>query len=144
MASLAHLSKDLPTFEIAEIQAMAFLQINSLLVTFFCMVAVQCFAALFIWAPIPVELLFILNDFAQDKSEKWRRWNKWITVHFTPRSVEEINEHTPLAQNAEHGPLATPDRIEDDHELLLVAVPSQNTAAEDTATSSGRSAVLPS
>ncbi|KAL2842473.1 hypothetical protein BJX68DRAFT_257761 [Aspergillus pseudodeflectus] len=269
MAFLAHLSKDLPTFEIEEIQAMAFLQINSLLVTFFCMVVVQplsrwaprvflylvvfavtiaalsdsqlssdsrenwrlasdaCahtsrdydvinplpypswtmvifavagtlmaggvltvvtylwvvmiglsvagmvfgrtmmwrqrkhlravigsqfkddnwnfgqFAALFIWAPIPVELLFIVNDSAQEKFEKWHRWNEWVRERFTPRSIEQINEHTPLPQSRENNNTATPDRIEDDRELLLVAVPSQNTGQEDTATSSGRSAVLP-
>ncbi|KAJ0415585.1 hypothetical protein BJY00DRAFT_326831 [Aspergillus carlsbadensis] len=285
MASLAHLSKDLPTFEIAEIQAMAFLQSNSLLVTFFCMVVAQplsrwaarvflylvvfavtivalsdsqlssdsrenwrlasdaCahtsrdydvinpvpysswavvsfaaagtlvfwlqslkrryrkpkrshmagvltvvtylwvlmiglsvagmvfgltmmwrqrehlravvmrgqfkddhwnfgqFAALFIWAPIPVELLFILNDFAQDRFEKWHRWNEWVREHFTPRSIEQTNDHTPLSQSREDN-TATPDRIGDDRELLLVAVPSQNAAVGDTATSSSRSAVL--
>ncbi|KAL2788736.1 hypothetical protein BJX66DRAFT_352554 [Aspergillus keveii] len=197
MASLAHLSKDLPTFEIAEIQAMAFLQINSLLVTFFCMVVVKSlsrwaarvFLYLVVFAitiaalsdsqlssdsrenwrlasdacahssrdydvinPVPYpswtvvifavagtlvfwlqslkrryrkpkrlhmargvltvvtylwvlmiglsiagmifgltmmwrqrKHLFVSLDFAQDKSERWRRWNKWITVHFTPR-----------------------------------------------------------
>jgi uncharacterized SAM-binding protein YcdF (DUF218 family) len=41
LASLAHLSQNLSTFEIAEMQAMAFLQVNSILVTFFCLVVAQ-------------------------------------------------------------------------------------------------------
>jgi hypothetical protein len=53
-----------------------------------------------------------------------------------------MNEHTPLPQNAGSTNPTTPERIDDDHELLLVAVPSQNTGQNDTATSSGRSAVL--
>jgi hypothetical protein len=35
LASLAHLSQNPSTFEVAEMQAMALLQINSILVTFF-------------------------------------------------------------------------------------------------------------
>ncbi|KAL2855700.1 hypothetical protein BJX68DRAFT_231063 [Aspergillus pseudodeflectus] len=41
LATLANLSQNPPTFEIAEMQAMAFLQVNSILVTFFCMVIAQ-------------------------------------------------------------------------------------------------------
>jgi hypothetical protein len=41
LASLANLSQNPSTFEVAEMQAMAFLQINSILVTFFCLVVVQ-------------------------------------------------------------------------------------------------------
>ncbi|KAJ0421423.1 hypothetical protein BJY00DRAFT_282246 [Aspergillus carlsbadensis] len=41
LATLANLSQNPPTFEIAEMQAMAFLQVNSILVTFFCMVVAQ-------------------------------------------------------------------------------------------------------
>lgn len=41
LASLANLSQNPSTFEVAEMQAMAFLQINSILVTFFCLVMVQ-------------------------------------------------------------------------------------------------------
>jgi hypothetical protein len=41
LATLVHLSQNPPTFEIAEMQAMAFLQVNSILVTFFCLVVAQ-------------------------------------------------------------------------------------------------------
>ncbi len=41
IATLAHLSQNPSTFEIAEMQAMAFLQVNSILVTFFCLVVTQ-------------------------------------------------------------------------------------------------------
>jgi hypothetical protein len=41
IATLANLSQNPSTFEIAEMQAMAFLQVNSILVTFFCMVVAQ-------------------------------------------------------------------------------------------------------
>lgn len=41
LATLAHLSQNPSTFEIAEMQAMAFLQVNSILVTFFCLVVAQ-------------------------------------------------------------------------------------------------------
>jgi hypothetical protein len=41
LATLANLSQNPSTFEIAEMQAMAFLQVNSILVTFFCLVVAQ-------------------------------------------------------------------------------------------------------
>lgn len=41
IATLANLSQNPSTFEIAEMQAMAFLQVNSILVTFFCLVVAQ-------------------------------------------------------------------------------------------------------
>ncbi|KAL2847778.1 hypothetical protein BJY01DRAFT_246679 [Aspergillus pseudoustus] len=41
LATLAHLAQNPSTFEVAEMQAMAFLQVNSILVTFFCMVVAQ-------------------------------------------------------------------------------------------------------
>jgi hypothetical protein len=41
LATLANLSQSPSTFEIAEMQAMAFLQVNSILVTFFCLVVAQ-------------------------------------------------------------------------------------------------------
>jgi hypothetical protein len=41
IATLANLSQNPSTFEVAEMQAMAFLQVNSILVTFFCMVVAQ-------------------------------------------------------------------------------------------------------
>ncbi|KAJ5963199.1 uncharacterized protein N7479_003075 [Penicillium vulpinum] len=46
-------------------------------------------AALTIWAPIPVELLYILNDLAQRKSERWNRLNQTISVFFSPKSLQE-------------------------------------------------------
>ncbi|KAL4976257.1 hypothetical protein BDW66DRAFT_159816 [Aspergillus desertorum] len=44
-------------------------------------------AALTIWAPIPVELLYILNDWAQRWSSRWRRWNQSISVFFSPKAL---------------------------------------------------------
>lgn len=41
LATLANLLQNPSTFEIAEMQAMAFLQVNSILVTFFCLVVAQ-------------------------------------------------------------------------------------------------------
>jgi hypothetical protein len=41
LATLIHLSQNPSTFEIAEMQAMTFLQVNSILVTFFCLVGAQ-------------------------------------------------------------------------------------------------------
>ncbi|EAW25583.1 uncharacterized protein NFIA_044020 [Aspergillus fischeri NRRL 181] len=41
LATIANLSQNPPTFEIAEMQALAFLQVNSILVTFFCLVIAQ-------------------------------------------------------------------------------------------------------
>jgi hypothetical protein len=41
LATLAHISQNPSTFEIAEMQAMAFLQVNSILITFFCLVVAQ-------------------------------------------------------------------------------------------------------
>ncbi|KAF9888540.1 hypothetical protein FE257_008647 [Aspergillus nanangensis] len=41
LATLTHLSQNPSTFEIAEMQAMAFLQVNSILLTFFCLVVAQ-------------------------------------------------------------------------------------------------------
>jgi hypothetical protein len=78
MASLAHLSKDLPTFEIAEIQAMAFLQINSLLVTFFCMVVVKLLsrwaARVFLYLVVFAITIAALSDsqLSSDSRENWR------------------------------------------------------------------------
>ncbi|KAJ5922881.1 hypothetical protein N7516_010584 [Penicillium verrucosum] len=46
-------------------------------------------AALTIWAPIPVELLYILNDLAQRKSERWNHLNKVISVFFSPKALQE-------------------------------------------------------
>ncbi|KAJ9485135.1 hypothetical protein VN97_g8215 [Penicillium thymicola] len=46
-------------------------------------------AALTIWAPIPVELLYILNDLAQRKSERWNHLNETISVFFSPKSLLE-------------------------------------------------------
>ncbi|KAL5043259.1 hypothetical protein BDW71DRAFT_188266 [Aspergillus fruticulosus] len=46
-------------------------------------------AALTIWAPIPVELLYILNDLAQRKSVRWNRWNQAISVFFSPKALQE-------------------------------------------------------
>jgi hypothetical protein len=142
LATLVHLSQNPPTFEIAEMQAMAFLQVNSILVTFFCLVVAQPMsrwaarvvlyfvvfvlvmvavgmvvgltmmwrqrrylqslardqfedntwgfgqiAALTIWAPIPVELLYILNDLAQKKSARWNHWNQAISFFFSPKAL---------------------------------------------------------
>lgn len=46
-------------------------------------------AALVIWAPIPVELLYILNDLAQRKSERWSHLNQTISVFFSPKALQE-------------------------------------------------------
>ncbi|KAJ5501862.1 hypothetical protein N7463_004736 [Penicillium fimorum] len=46
-------------------------------------------AALAIWAPILVELLHILNDLVQRKSEKWNRLNQTISVYFSPKVLQE-------------------------------------------------------
>ncbi|KAL2815419.1 hypothetical protein BDW59DRAFT_176170 [Aspergillus cavernicola] len=46
-------------------------------------------AALTIWAPIPVELLYILNDLAQRKSSRWNRWNEAISLFFSPTALKQ-------------------------------------------------------
>ncbi|KAL4900651.1 hypothetical protein BDW74DRAFT_188089 [Aspergillus multicolor] len=267
MASLAHLSQDLPTFEIAGIQAMIFLQINSLLVTFFCMVCVTqltrwaariflyiaifaiaiaalsnsqlvtdsrrnwrlvsdacaeasrdydiinpvpypswavvifaaagtlvfwlqslkrkfrkqeklqerlltvvswlwvlniglCiagmvfglammwrqrshlrrvvgmrfrdddwnfgqFMALSIWAPIPVGLLYELNDSAQEKFPRWKEWNDWVRVHFTPRNALDTNNTARSLQKHRHT-ATPPDIVVDDQTLLLSPSPASS------------------
>ncbi|OQE36163.1 hypothetical protein PENCOP_c012G03241 [Penicillium coprophilum] len=51
-------------------------------------------AALTIWAPIPVELLHILNDLVQRKSERWNRLNLTISVFFSPKALQE-DQNTP-------------------------------------------------
>ncbi|KAH2655464.1 hypothetical protein KXV32_002687 [Aspergillus fumigatus] len=194
LATIANLSLNPPTFEIAEMQALAFLQVNSILVTFFCLVIAQprsrwgarvllyfvvfvlvivalghshlgsdsradwrlasdgCahssndysvikpvpypswavaifavagmvlgltmmwrqrrhlrslardefeddqwgfgqIAALTIWVPVLVELLYILNDLAQRKSKGWSDINQTISVFFSPKAVQQ--EMTP-------------------------------------------------
>ncbi|KAL4886209.1 hypothetical protein BJY04DRAFT_213741 [Aspergillus karnatakaensis] len=46
-------------------------------------------AALTIWAPIPVEVLYILNDFAQRKSTRWRGWNRAVSVRLSPKALRD-------------------------------------------------------
>ncbi|KAL4862624.1 hypothetical protein BDV12DRAFT_207109 [Aspergillus spectabilis] len=46
-------------------------------------------AALTIWAPVLVELLYILNDLVQRKSESWNRWNQTISVFFSPKALQD-------------------------------------------------------
>ncbi|KGO45933.1 hypothetical protein PEXP_018130 [Penicillium expansum] len=57
-------------------------------------------AALTIWAPIPVELIYILNDLAQRKSERWNRLNQTISIFFSPKALQE-DRATP-SSNPEH------------------------------------------
>ncbi|KAL5335740.1 hypothetical protein BJX70DRAFT_309340 [Aspergillus crustosus] len=55
-------------------------------------------AALTIWAPVVVELLYILNDLVQKKSSRWTRWNKAVSVFFSHKSADEepgLGETTP-------------------------------------------------
>jgi hypothetical protein len=78
LATLANLSQNPSTFEIAEMQAMAFLQVNSILVTFFCLVVAQPMSR---WAA-RVLLYFIvfvlvvvalgLSHLGSDSRENWR------------------------------------------------------------------------
>ncbi|KAL4926662.1 uncharacterized protein BDV17DRAFT_268878, partial [Aspergillus undulatus] len=46
-------------------------------------------AALTIWAPILVELIYVLNDLVQRKSERWSRWNSTLSVFFSPKALKE-------------------------------------------------------
>ncbi|KAL5003033.1 hypothetical protein BDV10DRAFT_155433 [Aspergillus recurvatus] len=46
-------------------------------------------AALTIWAPIPVELIYILNDLAQRKSTRWGRQNQRLSVMLSPKALKE-------------------------------------------------------
>ncbi|OJJ08463.1 hypothetical protein ASPVEDRAFT_66429 [Aspergillus versicolor CBS 583.65] len=49
-------------------------------------------AALTIWAPIPVELIYILNDLLQRQSERWHRWNASLSIFFyRNRSKEDAS-----------------------------------------------------
>lgn len=50
-------------------------------------------AALTIWVPVLVELLYILNDLAQRKSKGWSDINQTISVFFSPKAVQQ--EMTP-------------------------------------------------
>ncbi|KAL3455906.1 hypothetical protein BJX64DRAFT_53578 [Aspergillus heterothallicus] len=46
-------------------------------------------AALTIWAPIPVELIYILNDLVQRKSKRWNRGNHRLSVMLSPKALKE-------------------------------------------------------
>ncbi|CAP80272.1 Pc12g06450 [Penicillium rubens Wisconsin 54-1255] len=63
-------------------------------------------AALTIWAPIVVELIYILNDLVQRKSKRWNRWNQTISVYFSPKALQEDQatlSSDPQAEMKEHG-----------------------------------------
>ncbi|KAJ5193878.1 hypothetical protein N7491_001209 [Penicillium cf. griseofulvum] len=71
-------------------------------------------AALTIWAPIPVELLYILNgeelfiligDLVQRKSERWNRLNQKISLFFSPKALQEdqVTYSTPQPEMKEQG-----------------------------------------
>lgn len=78
LATLANLSQNPSTFEIAEMQAMAFLQVNSILVTFFCLVVAQPISR---WAArvLLYFIVFVLvlvalgrSHLGSDSRENWR------------------------------------------------------------------------
>ncbi|KAL4864708.1 hypothetical protein BDV12DRAFT_200872 [Aspergillus spectabilis] len=46
-------------------------------------------AALTIWAPIAVELIYILNDLAQRKSRRWGRGNQRLSIMLSPKALKE-------------------------------------------------------
>lgn len=78
LATLANLSQNPSTFEIAEMQAMAFLQVNSILVTFFCVVVAQPISR---WAArvLLYFIVFVLvlvalgrSHLGSDSRENWR------------------------------------------------------------------------
>ncbi|KAL4747400.1 hypothetical protein BDW72DRAFT_206490 [Aspergillus terricola var. indicus] len=52
-------------------------------------------AALTIWAPIPVELLYIINDLAQRRSSRWSHWNQTIGAFFSPKALKQDGPSTP-------------------------------------------------
>ncbi|KAJ5774947.1 hypothetical protein N7457_009843 [Penicillium paradoxum] len=54
-------------------------------------------AALTIWAPILVELIYILNDLVQRKSERWHRVNEKISLSFSPKTLQEDETGTPIS-----------------------------------------------
>ncbi|KAL4988822.1 hypothetical protein BDW68DRAFT_85123 [Aspergillus falconensis] len=56
-------------------------------------------AALTIWAPIPVELLYILNDLAQRGSSRWSRWNQTISLFFSPKAPKQERQSTPSSDS---------------------------------------------
>ncbi|KAL4996471.1 hypothetical protein BDV10DRAFT_187124 [Aspergillus recurvatus] len=56
-------------------------------------------AALTIWAPIPVELLYILNDLAQRRSSRWSRWNQTISLFFSPKALKQDGQSTPSSDS---------------------------------------------
>ncbi|KAJ6186203.1 hypothetical protein N7519_007504 [Penicillium mononematosum] len=63
-------------------------------------------AALTIWAPIVVELIYILNDLVQRKSKRWNRWNQTVSVYFSPKALQEDQatlSSNPQAEMKEHG-----------------------------------------
>ncbi|CAG8049086.1 unnamed protein product, partial [Penicillium nalgiovense] len=63
-------------------------------------------AALTIWAPIVVELIYILNDLVQRKSKRWNRWNQTISVYFSPKALQEDQatpRSNPQPEMKEHG-----------------------------------------
>ncbi|KAF7136980.1 hypothetical protein CNMCM5793_006731 [Aspergillus hiratsukae] len=59
-------------------------------------------AALTIWAPIPVELLYILNDLAQKKFPRCNQWNQAISVFFSPKAVKQ-DQTTPRGNSQPEG-----------------------------------------
>lgn len=78
LATLANLSQNPSTFEIAEMQAMAFLQVNSILVTFFCLIVAQPISR---WAArvLLYFIVFVLvlvalgrSHLGSDSRENWR------------------------------------------------------------------------
>ncbi|KAL4907804.1 hypothetical protein BDW74DRAFT_148100 [Aspergillus multicolor] len=58
-------------------------------------------AALTIWAPIPVELLYILNDLAQRKSTRWRRWNQGLSARLSPKALKQETNQPSLQSQPE-------------------------------------------
>ncbi|KAL3477015.1 hypothetical protein BJX99DRAFT_270169 [Aspergillus californicus] len=56
-------------------------------------------AALTIWAPIPVEFLYILNDLAQRKSSRWNRWNQAVSAYFSPKALDKTETAVPSSDS---------------------------------------------
>ncbi|KAL6232347.1 hypothetical protein BDW75DRAFT_217918 [Aspergillus navahoensis] len=56
-------------------------------------------AALTIWAPITVELLYIINDLAQRWSARWSRWNQTISLFFSPKALKQDGQSTPSSDS---------------------------------------------
>ncbi|KAJ5600169.1 hypothetical protein N7450_001236 [Penicillium hetheringtonii] len=78
LATLANLSQNPATFEVAEMQAMAFLQVNSILVTFFCLVVAQPIsrwaARVLLYFAVFVLVIVALgkSHLGSDSKENWR------------------------------------------------------------------------